>query len=498
MTKAIIARRKGDEYQARVYWIHLLQLRTGDYVKSVTIESDLVSFVDDVVVEYALPVNDPLTGDKIAYRLIQCKYHMNQTGSFTAALLMDKEFIHAKDSLLQRSFKAFTSLKANGGFLLCVQSNWTWHPDDELAKHLHEGGIRDSLFKAGPKTEAGKVRKQMRAHLGIDDAELQSFLSRLRFDLGKNLQHLSELLNAQLRIAELLPIDPTSTQVIYDDLAWKLFAQGKKVFNRASFDQLIREENLLAPPRMSESEISIKSFPQFARRPADVQSARLDLTPLFEGRIIGHGKSWEHNVFPEVRDFLLAERLHRLPQPIRLYLDCHLSIAFLAGHVLDPKFGTRIIPMNKSRRKGFEAWPPAAHQNQPMWRTKQNGTITSEVVLAISVTHPIGGHLEDYLRQSGMVGIPEIEFEPSRGIGSEVISDAEYAWNLGYELSSSLRRLLPGSCHSAHIFMSVPASMAFILGNTLRWITRKVQLYEHDFEGKNAVARYSPSITIPN
>ena len=48
MAKAITARRKGDDYQSQVFWLHLLQLRTGDFVDSVTLENDGVSFADDV------------------------------------------------------------------------------------------------------------------------------------------------------------------------------------------------------------------------------------------------------------------------------------------------------------------------------------------------------------------------------------------------------------------------------------------------------------------
>ena len=33
MARAIAARRQGDEYQARIFWLHLLELRTGDFVK---------------------------------------------------------------------------------------------------------------------------------------------------------------------------------------------------------------------------------------------------------------------------------------------------------------------------------------------------------------------------------------------------------------------------------------------------------------------------------
>ena len=62
MTRAIAARRQGDTYQALLFWYYLLELRTSDYVDSVIIEYDQVSFVDDIVVSYRQPVLDRATG----------------------------------------------------------------------------------------------------------------------------------------------------------------------------------------------------------------------------------------------------------------------------------------------------------------------------------------------------------------------------------------------------------------------------------------------------
>ena len=44
---------------------------------------------------------------------------------------------------------------------------------------------------------------------------------------------------------------------------------------------------------------------------------------------------------------MLNENLSNLPQPIHLFFDCHLSIAFLAGHLISPKHRIQIIPTQK-------------------------------------------------------------------------------------------------------------------------------------------------------
>ncbi len=133
MTKAIAARRKGDDYQARVFWCRLLELRTGDYVRSVTLESDNVSFVDDVVVSYERPVKERATGWDIYCDLQQCKCHVTANDAFTWENLLDPKFIHAEESMLMRLFRAYKQMSAqskHGEFVLSIVSNWKWHPDE--------------------------------------------------------------------------------------------------------------------------------------------------------------------------------------------------------------------------------------------------------------------------------------------------------------------------------------------------------------------------------
>ena len=120
MAKAIAARRNGDEYQARVFWLKLLELRTSDYVKSVTLESDRVSFVDDVVVSYSEPIKDQVTGKReVVCDFFQCKYHMTQRGAFTHENLIDPQFINNQNSMLKRLYDAYV----------------------ELSKELHPNGV---------------------------------------------------------------------------------------------------------------------------------------------------------------------------------------------------------------------------------------------------------------------------------------------------------------------------------------------------------------------
>ena len=500
MAKAIAARRNGDEYQARVFWLKLLELRTNDYVKSVTLESDGVSFVDDVVVSYSEPIKDQTTGKReVVCDLFQCKYHVTQNNAFTHENLIDPRFVNNQNSMLKRLYDAYVKLSTElppGAFRLYIFSNWHWAHQDALAKHLHEEMIRSTFYENGPRSAVGQARSKLAAHLSISEEELRTFLNTVRFTLGKNLVDLAREMVPRLKLAGLQPIDPTVTHIPYDSLPWELFAQGRNSFDKVGFYQLIHEEKLIAPPVTEHSEISIQSFAQFARRPTDLQVAHLDLLPLFDRRFPITDAYWKKDIPEEISAFMLDEKLMDVPQPIHLFFDCHLSIAFFAGHLVSPKHRIQIIPTQKNG-SDYILW----EQNAPdtdtnLWEFQTVGKINEEVILEISVTHHIQKQSQSYLSTQGYNELPHIRVAPIGGVGFTAVSGGTHAWQLGYQLAEQLRERIPETCQTVHLFFAGPVALAYVLGHTLRHITPHIQLYEYDFEGQRGEQKYYPSLRI--
>ncbi len=498
MARAIIARRNGDEYQARVFWLHLLKLRTSDFVDIVTLESDRVAFTDDVTVKYRIPIVERATGLKIDYDYFQCKYHVTQGGSFTYNNLLNPDFVGGKESMLKRLYDAFLTIKkTQENFRLYIFSNWHWHPDDEIANHLHEESIRNTFFQDGTQSKTGLIRKAFIEHLKINSDELELFLKHVRFRLGKDLIDLARELEPRLKLANLMPIDPTTTNIIYDDLTWKLFEQGKNSFNRETFNDMIQDEKLVVVPDPTYSEISICSFPQFARRPRDFQAAHLDLSALFEGRFVRQDEYWVNKIPNQIVSFFKDKSLTTLPQPLHLFFDCHLSIAFFIGTLINPKYGLQIVPAEKTRALGYEFWSPATGLKTGLWKVSEFNGNKKEAIIGISVTNPIENQLINYLTSTEKMQASRFLFEPLKGIGPTAISDGDYAWYLAYELQNILRNKLSPKCEVMHLFIAAPVAFAYIIGNTLRSITPRIQLYEHDYEGQKIDIRYFPSICLP-
>lgn len=502
MAKAITARRKGDEYQARVFWLKLLDLRTNDYVKSVTLESDLASFVDDVVVSYNEPIKDQTTGRReVLCDLFQCKYHVTQHNAFTHENLIEPRFINNQNSMLKRLYDAYVTLSEKlppGAFRLYIFSNWHWSHQDALAKHLHEEAIRSTFYENGPRSAAGQVRSKLAAHLSISEEELHTFLNTVRFTLGKNLVDLEREMEKHLKFAGLHPIDPTVTHIPYDSLAWELFAQGRNSFDKATFDQMIHEEKLIAPHTTKHSEISIQSFAQFARRPTDLQVARLDLLPLFNERFPITEAHWKKEIPEKISAFMLNPKLMDVPQPMHLFFDCHLSIAFFAGHLVSRKHRIQIIPTQKNG-SDCSLWEQGAPDTETdLWMFQTVGKIDEDVILEISVTHDIQKQLQSYLLTQGYNELPHIRVAPIGGVGPTAVAGSTHAWQLGSQLAAQLSERIPETCQTIHLFFAGPVALAYILGHTLRLqhITQPIQLYEYDFDGQRGPRTYYPSLRI--
>ena len=186
MAKANIPRRKGDEYQARFFWLKLLELRTDDHIESVTFESDEVSFVDDVVVSYGKPIKDRLTGKQVVQDFFQCKYHMTSGNAFTYKNLIDPDFIYSKTSMLKRLHQAYLRILEEldaDTFRLYIVSSWPWNSETCLPSIVMRKCFIQLFMRKGQGPKKVE-RSELIEHLSVSEEELRAFLNTVRFRLG--------------------------------------------------------------------------------------------------------------------------------------------------------------------------------------------------------------------------------------------------------------------------------------------------------------------------
>ena len=187
MTQAVITRRDGDVFQARIFWYwaaRLLDAHSG--ISKVGFESGPKGF-DDIWVEYETgrePSNH--YGQSLQIDRYQCKWHANP-GSYTHANLIDPAYINATSiSFLQKADQAYLQDTSAGiRTRLNLLTNHVLHPDDVLQPVLRTRGLYldvDKLFDGTTdSSKMGKVRKLWREHLKTDDKHLKNLCMQMGF-----------------------------------------------------------------------------------------------------------------------------------------------------------------------------------------------------------------------------------------------------------------------------------------------------------------------------
>ncbi len=500
--KQVAARIEGDVFQGMFFWLHAARLlRTDSKVALVSIEHDQSAGVDDVSVHYAAPgVN--AGGRDCAADYFQVKYHVDQSYEYEASTFCDPSFISSKRSLLGRFHDARVKLGDGGGWhRLHLVSNWQWATSDKLGPLLREseeGALPDRFFTDGHRSDVGKIREAWKGHLGLSDAEFEDFARRLR--LGVNFLSkpmLREWLNDRFVAVGLKPIPVDKTQNVYDSLTQQIIMNGTNSFDPQSFRAFCEREDLLvAPPPSGATVIGVRSFMRFAERMEDECASFVCVAGNFEGRHIRSPESWQNTVLPSVASFLRSASPSLRADENHLLLECHGSVAFLAGYELDRKSGTRVFPVQKGVRTSV--WKPGTSTSttNSAWSTMVSTTSGSgdEVAIAVSVSRDALAEVKAYVE-----GVPSIgtlvDARPAFGVGQRAVADADHAVALADGLAEVIRAHRRKDGGATHLFISAPNALAFFLGQH-RGALGKVQLYEFDFEGERG-GSYSPSIRLP-
>ncbi|MFZ5894686.1 MAG: SAVED domain-containing protein [Myxococcota bacterium] len=500
--KQVAARIEGDVFQGMVFWLHAaMLLRPSSRVARVSIEHDQADGVDDVSVHYASP-GISAGGRTCAADYFQVKYHVDRSSEYAADSFCNAAFIGATRSLLQRFYSARSRLGDEGGWhRLNLISNWQWSSDDKLGPLLRqseEGALPDRFFSEGPRSDLGKIREVWREHLVLTDKAFTDFARRLRLRVDYlSRPALRELLNERFLNVGLREIPVDKTQNVYDSLTQQLIMNGTNEFDPQSFREFCQREDLLvAPPADGPRVVGIRSFMRFAERIEDECQSFVCVAENFEGRHIRSPEFWQAAVLPSVSSFLKTQSGELRSSESHLLLECHCSLAFLAGYELDRKSGTQVFPIQKGVRK--QLWKPgvATSTAESVWVTTVS-TIPgggTDVAVVASVSRDAAPDAKAYVAASVSIGTV-VEARPASGVGQRAVADGDHAVALADTLAEVIRENRPKNGGITHLFIAVPNAIAFFLGQH-RAALGIVQLYEFDFEGERG-GSYSPSIRLP-
>lgn len=508
MTQAVVTRRDGDTFQARMFWLHAAHLLDDEStVMRVGFEAGPRGF-DDIWVEYD-PAHAPKNqfGDAILVERMQCKWHATG-GYYTFEDLTLPAFINAQTtSMLQRAYSALQHDRTAGRTSkLWLVTNHRTHADDPLHGLLRMKSFTlniDEMFEG--KTERSamfKLRKLWMEHLGIDEVELRALGVALGLaHTSDSLDMLRGRLDTACRVAGLRRPEPASSSTIYDGNIFEWVGQRRTEFDRKTFREKCGDEGLLARPEKSARMYGVKTFEHASDRLELVCKGTLNLVSAFDDRFIRDTEAWKASLQPQLKEFLLG--LPAEEGRLRLAIDAHATIAFAAGAVLDTKSGrvTEIV----QRSPTHTVWSANDQSPSPLWPTWvfEEEIISAEgqgTACAVSVTRDTAAVVRQYAAQK-LPGMRRLLIARlSVPSGQTVIACGAHANQLAESLANRLksdREADPAHFMGrVHLFVAAPNAFTFFLGRHVQ-VLKPVTLYEFDF-GRERHGSYDPSLSYPD
>jgi hypothetical protein len=503
MADSVKARWHGDNYQARVFWGNAINLLDpASCVVEVTFEADGPKAFDDVVVRYEPPI--PSSGaERVTTDFHQVKWHVELGGRFGYEDFVNPDFIGAtRFSLLQRLKEARASSPPGSRFAFLT--TYRVKDDDPLAGVLSgvdKSILLEKLFDGTTdRSRMGKVRKLWREHLELaTDAELKHVLQGFRVYEGyHSLDELRSQINLRAKVVGLFATD-TASDFRYDELARSLKTRNLNRFTRDTFRQLCDEEGLFTGAPVQPDDFLSVAIRSFLGPAADVSGASPDNTLLlvddFQQRYLREDRGWQEHIRPRVAEFLRAAV--KRSAKLRLILDAHASIAFLAGTILDLKSGATVELVQKGR-VGAQVWraadpvPADASVFQVAEAVLDSGP---DIALAISVARPTDEQVRAYVREKLPAVGTIVSFGMPAGAGQQAVRGGGHAVRLAEQVSAEIARLRRGKPDATvHIFAAAPNALLFFLGQEHQAIAPCV-VYEFDFD-RQGFKGYQPSFLI--
>lgn len=507
MAKSVNALFMGFDYQSRLFWLKVADLfLEHSSTCSVGFELDEMKSFDDVVVRYSSPI--PEAGGLLKSKdYYQSKFHSYQTDPILHSVLIEPSYIGAtKFSFLQKlssARKIANEAKETHIYNLFTPS--TIHPDDPIASihsnHDHRLNVEKLFSTKTAASSYGTVRKLWCDHLEIVDEELKDLLGTLRIITGPSAKILLDIVDKELSRVGFAPIGDAKYSNTYDDLVRKLHVSGRNEFTKEDIIEIAKAEGLWtepARPPAPRRTIGIRTFIKFAEEMPNRTEAMICLTHLFDGRHIRNQVDWTGEVLPAIEAFM--QRFEGLEESFFVMLETHISIAFAAGHTINPKAPATFIPIQRNQFREPESWGISRNlTRRDGWKKDavELDNAGSELAVAVGITHAVGTDVKDFVGRELRTVKLFVSFEVDPATGPTSIRDGDHAFQLANDLAAAVMQQVKTEGLSAvHIFAAAPVGFMFYLGRALH--TPKgcsIHLYEYDFDSKG-IGAYKRSLSF--
>lgn len=310
-------------------------------------------------------------------------------------------------------------------------------------------------------------------------------------------QDFKEFVYLKLQLSGLKTPNPNEMVCPYSSLFQNFLTSGQNSFDEQSLRDICKQANLIEQPSSTEPKIpkiGVRSFLRAAERLEDDVDEFICVSEFFDGRFPAQKDSW-FSIGSQVLSFLAEpERRAQLRGiPSVIALECHGSLALLAGWELSRNSGVSIAPIQKP---GLEVWMPSlVPYEDDSWETEiiEGEIECDEVAFCLSVTHDVRSDVEMFLKETGAPKIGRVIIASPRGGPSpRSIKGVDHAYALANSFPSILKKTKKNLKSCTHIFFACPNALLFFIGQHQQALGRLI-LYE--FDQLDRV--YQPSFTIP-
>jgi len=504
MADAVVPRWHGDNYQARIFWENALNLLDpSTCVVEVTFEADGPKAFDDVVVKYDPPVarSGP---ERVPAEYHQVKWHVSGGGRFGFEDFIDPAFIGAASHSILERLRQGRQVAPPGSRFTFITTDRIKDGDPlaSLVSSNDKSILLERLFDGTTDaSRMGKIRKLWREHLKLaNDNELYSVLGGLRIIEGyRSLEELRSQINLKAKTVGLISCSDSQSDFRYDELARQLKVRKVNALTRNSLTALCQDEGLFAHRPTDKDPFLPVAIRSFLGPAADIAGATpadtLLLTDEFRQRYLRDDRGWQQDVRPKVEAFLRAAVVKSAR--LRLILDAHASVAFLAGAVLHLKSGVDVELIQKGRigARTWRADDGTAAQGAHFNVTEERLGPASEIAVSIGISQPTEAQTRAYVAAH----LPNVgrlvSFTLPAGPGQQSVAGGEHACRLAEEAFYTLRNLKAENPDATvHIFAACPNSFLFFLGQHFQGIAPCV-VYEFDFD-RQSNRSYQPSFVM--
>lgn len=460
----------GDDYQHIVTFNEVLHAARGNGVRELTVEARDAGNVDDVV----------LHGDA-GDRYTQVKHAVDgQTPVGTEWLTAPTR--KGSRSLLQRFHRSWNQLggEVSRPYLQLV-SDRDLDPNDAIMQVIdRRTGLLTPMIED---RSLDAERKVWSDHLGVEDGELASFLSCLRFVTGRSFALERERAELQLETLGL-----TCDQGALDSglaLVREWIQERRRTLSVDELCGIVEER--IGRRRPTGGLLVVEGIDDsFVASDADVALRFVEFyenAPPFERRRLKDGADWQRVVWPELEH--VAARLRDLGhQRVMVAGAMRLPMWFGAGSALRDVLGFRV----------------SVQQRDQLWMSDEIGAPVPlsvvrdqlgdgpDIALAVGIAADPTREVRNFVQQLSQVG-RLVTVCPTDGPGNEAVADGQVAAAIAQQVRNIMRDELEAETQRLHLFMAAPAGLALLLGH--RWnALRPTIVYEHLGVGRGYVATF--------